>query len=120
MRRRFYIGTERSFTPEGYVYKPNRIDHSFRQMCYNTPYGDQLLKIIEEYEKLPKQPKRRAPWESLWPPYEFETTPEQTLSMAWTNWPLFTVGLVQRGYSEEEIQKIIGGNVLRVARAVLS
>jgi membrane dipeptidase len=43
-----------------------------------------------EYEKLPKQPKRRSPWESLWPPDEFETTPEQTLSMAWTNWPLFT------------------------------
>jgi membrane dipeptidase len=73
-----------------------------------------------EYEKLPKQPKRREPWEALWPPDSFETKPEQTLSMAWTNWPLFTVGLVQRGYSEEEIRKIIGGNVLRVARAVLS
>jgi hypothetical protein len=34
--------------PEGYVYKPNRMDHFFRQMCYNTPYGDHLLKMVEE------------------------------------------------------------------------
>jgi len=76
--------------------------------------------MAQEYEKVPKRPKTRTPWSSLWPPDDFVTTPEQTLSMAWTNWPLFTVGLVQRGYSDEEIQKIIGGNVLRVARAVLS
>jgi membrane dipeptidase len=37
-----------------------------------------------------------------------------TGSMAWTNWPLFTVGLVQRGHSDENIRKIIGGNVMRV------
>ena len=45
--------------------------------------------------------------------------PDQKLSLAWTNWPLFTVGLVQRGYSDRDIQKILGGNVLRVAREVL-
>jgi len=73
-----------------------------------------------EYKKVPKLPKTRKHWEELWPPERFVTKPEQRLSMAWTNWPLFTVGLVQRGYSDEEIQKIIGGNVLRVARAVLS
>ena len=39
--------------------------------------------------------------------------------MAWTNWPVFTIGLVQRGYSDEDIRKIIGGNILRVAREVL-
>ena len=42
-----------------------------------------------------------------------------TTSLAWTNWPLFTVGLVQRGYSDDEIRKIIGGNVMRVARESL-
>lgn len=46
-------------------------------------------------------------------------TPRQKQSMAWTNWPMFTVGLVQRGFSDQEIKNIIGGNVLRVARAVL-
>jgi membrane dipeptidase len=40
--------------------------------------------------------------------------------MSWTNWPLFTIGMVQMGYSDEEIRKIIGGNVMRVCRAVLN
>jgi membrane dipeptidase len=59
---------------------------------------------------------------TLWPEDSF---PEKykadamVRSLAWTNWPLFTVGLVQRGHSDEEIRKIIGGNVLRVAREVL-
>jgi microsomal dipeptidase-like Zn-dependent dipeptidase len=29
-------------------------------------------------------------------------------------WPNITRALVQRGYSDEEIKKIIGGNVLRL------
>lgn len=61
--------------------------------------------------------RRRQDFRSLWPKVTFRTTPEMSDSIAWTNWPLFTVGLVQRGYSDEEIQKIIGGNVMRVARA---
>jgi membrane dipeptidase len=31
---------------------------------------------------------------------------------------MFTVGMVQRGISDVDIQKILGGNVMRVARAV--
>ena len=46
-------------------------------------------------------------------------TPENRLSMAWTNWPLFTVGMVQRGHSDDDIRKVLGKNVLRVCRAVL-
>jgi len=72
-----------------------------------------------EKKKIPKQPRSRKRWSSLWPPDPFETTQTMRDSMAWPNWPLFTVGLVQRGYSDEDIQKIIGGNALRVARAVL-
>jgi membrane dipeptidase len=41
-------------------------------------------------------------------------------SMAWTNWPLITVGMVQLGYSDSDIQKILGGNALRVAKAALA
>ena len=37
----------------------------------------------------------------------------------WTNWPYWTVGLVCKGHSDAEIQKIIGGNYLRYARHVL-
>jgi membrane dipeptidase len=33
------------------------------------------------------------------------------------NWPLFTVGLVQRGHPDAAIRKILGQNVLRVRRA---
>lgn len=64
----------------------------------------------------------RNPWETFWP--EQKTTsqnkvdPRLARSMAWTNFPLFTVGLVQRGYSDEAIRAMLGGNVLRVARAV--
>jgi len=72
-----------------------------------------------EWEKLPGDENNRSRWEALWPPPKLTYTPTQRLSMAWTNWPLFTVGLVQRGYSDSDIQKILGGNVLRVARANL-
>ena len=73
-------------------------------------------------EPMPEPPRRKA-WESLWPPESHPSDPAwlqppQRLSLAWTNWPLFTVGLVQRGYSDADIEKIVGGNVLRVARAV--
>ena len=60
-------------------------------------------------------------WASLWPPHGQSAliTDESLKSLAWTNWPLFTVGLVKLGYSDTNIQKIIGGNMLRVAKAVL-
>ena len=67
-----------------------------------------------ESAKLPARPKRRIRFAALWPPDDFNTTEQMNHSLAWTNWPLFTVGLVQRGHSDEVIQKIIGGNVLRV------
>ena len=40
------------------------------------------------------------------------------LSTTWTNWPLITVGLVQRGYSDDEVRKVIGENTLRVWRGI--
>ncbi|MEZ5354240.1 MAG: membrane dipeptidase [Bryobacteraceae bacterium] len=71
-----------------------------------------------ESRKLPRRGPQRTRWEALWPPGSLGGgTPEQRDSMAWTNWPMFTVGMVQRGYSETDIAKIIGGNVLRVMRA---
>lgn len=78
----------------------------------------------EEHAKIPERRRVRSGWESFWPSDDPLFDPQwqqehQTQSMAWTNWPMFTVGLVQRGYSDDDIQKILGGNVLRVARAVL-
>lgn len=72
-----------------------------------------------ENKKAGPAPKFGHPWRSLWPKGSLISRPEASQTMAWTNWPLFTVGLVQRGYSDEDIQKIIGGNVMRVSRAVL-
>ncbi len=64
---------------------------------------------------------RRPIFEQYWTPAcaPFEMTKEMFATVAWTNWPLFTVGLVQRGYSDDDIRKIIGGNVLRVCRKTL-
>ncbi len=72
-----------------------------------------------ESAKLPRRGRQRVRWEALWPPgsYGSNGTRAQAESLAWTNWPLFTVGMVQRGYRDSEIQKILGGNVMRVCRA---
>jgi membrane dipeptidase len=72
-----------------------------------------------EDKKVPPRPKSRTRWEALWPAETYVTTPQARDSLAWTNWPLFTVGLVQRGFSDDDIRKILGGNMLRVARDVL-
>lgn len=72
-----------------------------------------------EQKKVPKTGPARKRWESFWPADAFKLS-GNPLSMAWTNWPMFTVGMVQRGHSDEVIQKILGGNVLRVARAALA
>ncbi|MFO7947451.1 MAG: membrane dipeptidase [Armatimonadota bacterium] len=87
-------------------------------VAYTPPTYD------EEVAKLPDRPSTREEFRTLWEPddplHDPEwRKPEMKDSLAWTNWPLFTVGLVQRGYSDEDIQKIIGGNCLRVASAVL-
>jgi len=74
-----------------------------------------------EKNKAPERRQVRKPWRSLWPEGSIGlpewNKPEQKLSMAWTNWPLFTVGMVQRGHSDADIQKVLGLNCVRVARA---
>ena len=73
-----------------------------------------------EARKLPRRGRSRTRFAALWPEDDFVTDASMTQSLAWTNWPLFTVGMVQRGHSDESICKILGGNVLRVARAALA
>ncbi len=70
-----------------------------------------------EQAKVPARPKQREEFRMLWPKDDFKTSNEMTESVAWTNWPLFTVGLVQRGHSDDVIRKVIGGNVMRVIAA---
>ena len=71
-----------------------------------------------EYRKMGRRPKARTRYEALWPPGALDNKSHPSLS-AWTNWPMFTVGLVQRGISDTDVRKILGSNVMRVARAVL-
>jgi len=71
-----------------------------------------------EMKRVPRWGTSPARWEKLWPPDVFKL-PGEHPSLAWLNWPMFTVGMVQRGHKDADIQKILGGNVLRVARATL-
>jgi len=59
-------------------------------------------------------------WFGNWTPEDLEHlgTDTQRNSLEWTNWPYFTVGLLQRGFLEEDIAKLLGGNFLRVLGAV--
>ncbi len=57
------------------------------------------------------------PGQDVWREADFQTTVEMDQSLAWSNWPLFTLGMVMRGHSDDDIRKVIGGNMLRVLRA---
>jgi membrane dipeptidase len=70
-----------------------------------------------EWKKAGPRPKSRARYEALWPAGAMDGPSHP--SLAWTNWPMFTVGMVQRGLKDEEIRKVLGANVIRVAKSVL-
>jgi membrane dipeptidase len=104
-----------------YVVKKFGIDYA----AIGTDVAYESRNAAAELAKIPKRADGRSAtsvagprWEHLWPPgSRGDGRPEAVQSLAWTNWPLFTVGLVQRGYSDADIQKILAGNVLRVVRA---
>lgn len=83
---------------------------------YRSAHAEVARKSLKPFSARPR-------WENYWRVGDEVGLPEwakpvQVQSLQWTNWPLFTVGLVQRGYSDEDIRKIIGGNILRVAEQV--
>ena len=51
------------------------------------------------------------------PKDDYQASPAAEQSIAWTNWPIYTIGLVMRGHSDETIRKVLGENVLRVLKA---
>jgi membrane dipeptidase len=98
-----------------YVAKRFGVEH----VAIGTDLAYESRNAAAERAKIPKRADSRPSvprWEALWPAGSLSGRDDP--SLAWTNWPLFTVGLVQRGYTDDAIQKILGGNVLRVARAV--
>ena len=105
-----------------YVCKTFGVDHA--AIGTDIPYKSSSNQ--KEWDKIPPRAPGRKHWEmDFWRLDDalFDKVWQQDCqiqSLAWTNWPLFTVGLVQRGYSDDDIQKIIGGNVLRMAEKVLA
>lgn len=98
-----------------YVVKKFGIDH----VAVGTDVAHTSQYAAEENKKVPKRPRRRTRFASLWPEGALGGNWPDRASLAWTNWPLVTVGLHQRGYTDEQIQKVIGGNILRVCQEVL-
>ncbi len=98
-----------------YVVKNFGIEH----VAIGTDVAHTSRYAAEENSKVPKRSKSRERFASLWPEGSLGGNWPGRTSLAWTNWPLITVGLVQRGYSDDDIQKIIGGNMLRVCNEVL-
>lgn len=99
-----------------YVVKRFGIDH----VAIGTDVAHTSQYSAEEGGKVKGRGRRRPRFAALWPPDALGGNWPRRNSLAWTNWPLFTVGLVQRGYTDEEIQKILGGNVLRVCREAMA
>jgi membrane dipeptidase len=71
-----------------------------------------------ENRKVPVSGRRHTRYEALWPDGSLGKRLPGEKSLAWTNWPLFTVGMVQRGYKDNDIRQILGLNMLRVSEAV--
>jgi membrane dipeptidase len=102
----------------------NHVDHVIRKfgsdhVAIGTDVAYQPQDASRERAKVPSRGKRRTEFRSLWPADDYQTSQQASDSLAWTNWPLFTVGLLQRGHSEDVIRKVIGGNVMRVAKSTL-
>ena len=80
--------------------------HNWPQEVYDMrpyPNAEYSTRWWGDWQKHPHPPKN---------PMEAKTG-----SLAWINWPLYTVGLVVRGFSDDEIAAIQGGNFLRVLAA---
>jgi len=98
-----------------YLVKRYGADH----VAIGTDIAYTSANAAEENKKLGPRPRSRTRFENFWPPESRPGSASRGLTLEWTNWPIFTVGMVQLGYSDADIQKILGGNVLRVARAAL-
>ena len=103
----------------------DHIDHVVKgfgadQVAIGTDVAYTSRLADRESAKVPSRGRRRPRLAALWPPDDWKTTDRMRQSIAWINWPMFTVGMVQRGYKDEQIRKVIGENVLRVTRAALA
>ncbi len=94
-----------------------------RHVAIGTDTAMHARDCAAEHAMAPSLPPDSSRWEDFWHPDDpiympRWHAPHMSRSTAWTNFPLLTVGLVQRGYCDDDIRAIVGGNVLRVAEAV--
>ena len=79
---------------------------------------------VDEYVKLlpARSNYSKLAWIGAWTPDSLackgNTSDEMMGSLNWINWPIFTVGLVKRGYGEEDIRKILGGNFINTWKKI--
>ncbi len=96
----------------------DHIDHAVKTVgADHVAVGSDVAHLSQhaaDQAKLPTRPRRRPRYESFWANGARGVAQPKSESLGWTNWPLLTVGLVQRGYKEETIRKILGENALRV------
>src|SRR5262245_35153653 len=86
-----------------YVVRKVGVDH----VAIGTDVAYRSRHDERERRKVPPAGRKRGRFAALWPPGALALGGAGAReSLAWTNWPLFTVGLVQRGYKNEDIQKI--------------
>ena len=88
--------------------------------AYNAPPPDGVQPFDHTHPR--PSPYGMHKWWGAWRPEHQAPKPseEQAETLQWTNWPYFTVGLAARGYSDEVIGKVLGGNFLRVLGEVQS
>jgi membrane dipeptidase len=96
-----------------YVVKQFGPDH----VAIGTDISHVSIFSEEANRKAHKKPTARTRYEYFWPSGSLGGGGHASLS--WSNWPMFTVGMVMRGHTDDAIRKILGGNTLRVARAAL-
>lgn len=96
----------------------DHVDHAVKvagaaHVAIGTDSGSSVPVWPKDCQK-PAQGKFDYRWAGGWGPPTKPAPLEKSVTLAWTNWPLFTVGLVQRGYRDEDIEKILGNNLMRV------
>jgi len=85
------------------------IDHVGIGTDWGAVFPTQLAdKMNQEMGQIGFRAEHRVDWNFHMPDYR-----------SWQDWPNITRRLVQRGFSDEEIQKILGRNFLRVFEAVV-
>lgn len=87
-------------------------------VCFVAP-GPEGVKINTP----PGAPKGN--WWGNWKPGQVDSSKanryeESRGSLSWVVFPYITVGLVTRGFTDDAIRKIMGGNFVRVLRAVMN